>query len=165
MSATHLSGPLGLGAALAGDIRGSLFSAAQLQIARRLFTSAEILALDVTPIELVPAPGEGKMLVPVLLIGDFLWNSIAYNNADFAIKLGTIAVTTSFVDLTQTDSSVTILPNGLGFIIDISGEHRSDTENLPLMIVNEGPAAVDGDSTVIVTLLYLIVELGDGNVV
>ena len=41
-------------------------------------STAQILLLNGTPIELVPAPGAGKVIIPHLIVFSFIWNSIAY---------------------------------------------------------------------------------------
>lgn len=55
-------------------------------------SSAEILALNGTPKEIVAAPGAGKVIVPLATVENFTYNSIAYaTNTDLAIKHSTLA--------------------------------------------------------------------------
>ena len=53
-------------------------------------SSAQILSSNGTPIQLVAAPGAGKVIVPEKYIVQFIWNSIAYaTNIDFKVRFPT----------------------------------------------------------------------------
>lgn len=53
-------------------------------------SSAQILTSNATPIQLVAAPGAGKIIVPEKYIVQFIWNSIAYaTNISFKVRYPT----------------------------------------------------------------------------
>ncbi len=57
-------------------------SSGALQVATTVrISSAQLLALNTSPILLVPAPGAGKAVVPISLAFAFTYNSVAYENS------------------------------------------------------------------------------------
>lgn len=48
-------------------------------------TGAQMLAIDVTPIELVPDPGANKTIIPVRVIVDFVAGTTVYTNNDLSV--------------------------------------------------------------------------------
>lgn len=61
--------------------------------ARTLITSAQLKTLIANPIQLVPAPGVGKMIVPVYGFLSYHFNSTAYTNTaggDWCFQLGPV---------------------------------------------------------------------------
>jgi hypothetical protein len=59
-----------------------------LQFTSTTLSSAQILALLGTPITLVPAPGAGFVIVPVMITIEFFGGTVAYTDAGGAVSIG-----------------------------------------------------------------------------
>lgn len=122
-------------------------------------TSAQILALATTPVELVPAPGAGKVLqfLGALLILDF--GTIAYTeNADnltinytdeAGLTASEVIECTGFIDQTN-DEMITAVP--VKDIVPVA--------NAALVLSNENDQFADGDGVMRVKILYAVHSTG-----
>ncbi|KKK72585.1 hypothetical protein LCGC14_2902390, partial [marine sediment metagenome] len=115
---------------------------------------AQILLLNGTPIELVPAPGAGKVIIPIMTVLSFTWNSIAYTtNTDLHL----IYDTGSSFDIATTILSVTAdFIKSLPITGPSSGGLLQD-KKLSITVGTGNPAA--GDSALDVYQYYQILTL------
>lgn len=136
-------------------------SGGQVQVASVTLTSAQLLHLKATPVQLVPAPGPGMVI-----------NAIS---ATLQYKAGTIPYTgpggNGIAISVPGESSSFLVGPAVGFI-DQSTDHinqlspggpvfsRANAENAALIIRNNDAGEWSGgDGTVIVTVYYTIVTL------
>ncbi len=137
----------------------ALFAQTTVQSATVTLSAAQLQHLKATPAQLVAAPGSGKLLNMVSLVGQYKAGSTAYvlgNGGDFSASLGSAQLgirlnAAGFID--QTTNQVQFnSPSGLG--------SQSSMENQPLMIFNSGAGEwTGGDGTVVVTVYYTVVDL------
>jgi len=122
-------------------------------------TSAQILALNGTPITLVPAPGVGYRIVPINCLIDFFGGGVAYTNA------------AGFPEL-LCGSAAYVFTDAAGFLVTVSPNRRhqsmyfaevSDTaanpptsENAPLTFSKATGEFAAGTGTARVTVYYTI---------
>ena len=132
---------------------------AAVQTAVVLLSSAQLQHLKGSPVQLVPAPGSGKVLNPISLVGQYKAGNAPYSRGeggDFIAAFGSASINitlnaTGFID--QPTNHVQFnSPSGLGL--------QSSMENQALMISNSGAGEwTDGDGSVIVTVYYVVVDL------
>lgn len=117
------------------------------------FSSYDIQHLFTIPIELIPDPGIGKLIVPSSIVANYIYNTIAYNSNQpnininfYELSSGNIMGGTNILD-THSNSTKLILLNG------------DMLSNSPLMaqIQTENPTA--GDGTVDLYIQYKIINL------
>lgn len=149
MGTTHLSGPLSL--AIPG---------VEIQVAQRLVTSAELLDLVANPVELIPAPGVGKVLVIFDIIEDYKFGTVAYVDAagSYGFTRGTQVAGGFAILFTATESKFALDTD----VADLLGavQDRTAIENGALTFVNIGGTDLtDGDGTLTITVIYATVEL------
>lgn len=124
-----------------------------------IISSAQILAMNVTPVTLIPAPGAGKAIVLNKMLSVLNYNTIAYASVgggdDITIRytdgagaiVGTIE-TTGFLDQAAVTYNV-LQPAGGSQILPA---------NAPL-VASLGGAVTTGNSPVVARLFYDIVDL------
>jgi hypothetical protein len=127
-------------------------------VARRQLLAADVLALGDTPYELVPAPGEGRLIWPVVVIVGYTFGttpytpptsvSVGWHNGSLPVEL---AVNTgTFAGLAATQDKEATMP--LTYGIDYT---PAQSRNVPLKLwADSNPA--DGDGELTVTTLYTI---------
>jgi hypothetical protein len=133
-----------------------------IQSATITLTSAQLLHLKGTPVQLVSAPGAGKAVNAISAVLQYKFNSSAYMS-----PAGGSGIEISFMG--ETGSSLNGPSKGF---VDQSGNRISQlspggpvfsqagAENAPLIIRNaDGAEWADGDGTVIVTVYYTVVDL------
>lgn len=138
---------------------GTHFSAANpTKYAEVSLSSAEILALNDTPKELIPAPGAGKAIVPIQVIATFAFGTVAYETypntviiqygdpgmVDLISYVGLINETDDKVNLT----AVTGIQNGRALI---------ENQSVTVFAFFENPTV--GDGTLTFGIVYRIVDL------
>lgn len=74
-------------------------------------TSAEILALEATPVTIVPAPGAGLMIVPHRMVIKFIGGSVAYTNGSSGVSKFTVGDTVQNIGGSEAIWLVTVAPN------------------------------------------------------
>ena len=141
---------------LAQYIPGNLGGA--IQSVQLTLTSAELLNLKTTPIQLLPAPGAGKMILPQSVFAEYVFKGIDYSiPSNYLITITTAGANLNNFATLVIDPSV-LLNQGvstwqyndmLAYAVDSSGAFPvqdviSSWENLPILI--------SGDSTHNLTL-------------
>ncbi len=130
-----------------------------VQTATVTLSSAQLQHLGATPVQLVPAPGSGKLLNLVSIVAQYKFGSAAYalaNGGQFTTALGSASIginlaAAGFIDKTT---------NQIQFNGGSAGGAQGAMENQPLMISNDGAGEwISGDGTVIVTVYYTVVDL------
>ncbi len=117
-------------------------------------SSADILDLHNTPVEVVAAPGAGKFLVPHLVIANTSGGTVAYTIADsVVIEVGDaqwVGVTSLF-SLTGEQTS-TFVPASVTF-----GTTDIENRSIAILATDDNPA--DGDGTLTVDVWYSIEDV------
>lgn len=124
--------------------------------ARLALTSAQILALQTTPLTIVPAPGVGFKHVPLYAIVDFTGGSVAYTNAGggaVQIVVGTRASALAEGFITTATPNVTHQVTPLAAATSTAANPPTD-ENAPIQINKLTSNYAAGNGTAIVTVYY-----------
>lgn len=136
------------------DIEDSPYASREVSL-----TSAQILALATTPVELVPAPGAGKVLqfLGALLILDY--GTIAYTESadnltinytdESGLTASEVIETTGFIDQTN-DEMITAVP--VKDIVPVA--------NAALVLSNENDQFAAGDGVMRVKIIYAVHSTG-----
>ena len=135
-------------------------SGSGVQTASVTLSSAQLLNLHSTPVQLVPAPGAGSIVKPLSITLQYKAGSAPYNASDGNFAIGTPAL-----------PGATHGPGG-GFIDQASDQvayvggfggafgSRSNFENQPIIVQQNGSAEwAGGDGSVIINISYTIVAL------
>lgn len=118
-------------------------------------TTGQILALNGTPIELVAAPGVGKVIVPSVISFSIIFNSIAYTtNLDLALIFDTGAVSTTIDSSLLGKTADTIYSVALNLS---GGDGLLPNKKLSVTVRTGNPAA--GNSPMDVYIWYQILTL------
>lgn len=141
-------------AIVAADLPGTLLQAVSITL-----SSANILALLGTPINLIVAPGAGFRLVPLTITIVFFGGSVAYTDGGGAVHFQIGATSTANL-ASNAIFLVTTSPNKRTQVFDWPGDtdtagNPSDAENQPLQInkLTNNFAAGNGTAKVLVTYL------------
>lgn len=114
----------------------------------RILTSVEVLALNTTPIEIVPAPGANKALIPFMVESFVNFNSAAYaTNTDllFEYSSGGTQIAILTAALAATADSVGYSP------VTADG---AEVLNQGIDVTEGGADPITGNSPVTVTVYY-----------
>jgi hypothetical protein len=145
---------------VAADIPGAVLSVATLTL-----TATQIKNLHGTPIQIVAAPGAGKMLLPVSATLQYKFGTVAYANvtsANIAIAAsGVLGSTNEPIQFTaeglidQTASEIAIGAS------DSEAMAQSAVSGAALVVANEGGSGefTTGDGTITITLWYMVLTL------
>lgn len=119
-------------------------------------SSAQILLLNGTPIDVVPAQGTSKFIQPIGVVCKLNWNGVAYaTNTDLRFKMGAsfsnILNITGFLGNTA-DTIVRTLFTG-------SQSASSYTLNQPLQVTVPSGNPTAGDGTLDIYLTYTVISL------
>lgn len=123
---------------------------------KRTLTSAEILNLFTTPIELVPAIS-GKLLVPQFLFQKYNHNTTAYTTSGlFRLGLGTpnFGISAFGAVITSADNS-----QGLNNFVYAQSTSGLIYQNLPIVVGATIANPASGDGTLDLYLTYLEITL------
>jgi len=136
-----------------------------LSIARKQLTTAEVLALFTTPIEVIAAPGAGKAILVHRMVAAMDYNTTAY-----------VGGAGEDLTLTYTDASGLALTAPLddsGFIeaaadaiayapgVGVSSQGIELTQNAAVMAFMQVGNVATGDSAVDLTVYYEVLALAD----
>lgn len=121
-------------------------------------TSAQILLLLGTPVQVVPAPGVGKMIIPLWARIDFSGGSVAYTNAGGAVgfNLGSRtvqAVAEGMITTVSPNKTHQFTPFAAG--VDTAANPPTD-ENAALTISKITNNYAAGNGTALVTVYYVV---------
>jgi len=124
-------------------------------------TSAQILALLGTPVTLVPAPGVGFQIVPLLVIVRFIGGTVAYTNAGGAVnvKVGATmlqALTEQFITTVAPNRTVGVIGFAGAAELQSSAANPPDSDNAPLTINKITNNYAAGNGTARVTVYYTV---------
>ena len=123
-------------------------------------TSAQILALNSVPQQIVPAPGAGLIIQPVSFLFAYNYNSAAYaTNKTLIIYNNASQSLEYFLNdtlLAQTSSSTAVTVASVGGT-QIINSPISSVENQPLMIYVQTGNPTGGDATLTIYTTYTIV--------
>ena len=134
-----------------------------MSVATLTLTAAQILALNGTPVQIVAAPGAGKILLPILGTAQYKFNTTAYANVTGAILTigpSPLAATGQGIEfqatglIDQTVNTIDLEP------VFCTGP-QTNWANLALVITNEGGSGefTTGDGTLVITLWYMTLTL------
>lgn len=116
-------------------------------------SSAEILDLNTTPKELIPAPGAGKVIQVLSILSNYTYGTVTYATATDLEYLYGAATTSTYTDATSLASTVNLLAYPTA---EPPGEVYSNS-NLNLHVQSANPTA--GDGTLDIYITYKIVTL------
>ena len=135
-------------------------SGSGVQTASVTLSSAQLLNLHNTPVQLIPAPGAGNIVKPLSITLQYKAGSTPYNASDGNFAVGTPSLPGAthgpgggFID--QTSDQV-------AYVGGFGGAYgsRSNFENQPVIVQQNGSAEwTAGDGSVVVNISYTIVAL------
>jgi hypothetical protein len=123
-------------------------------------TSAQLLALNATPVQIVPAPGVGFKIVPILCIVDFFGGTIAYTNGGGGFP-ELLAGSAAYVFADAAIFLVTVSPNRrhqtmqFAEVLDTAANPPT-SENAALTFSKATAELAAGNGTARVTVYYTI---------
>ena len=125
-------------------------------------STADILALDSTPFELVPAPGAGKVAVPALIAMSNTVSAgpVENNSAALSVNLGEVGIEC----YNNPDAGIvrSSTPR-FGVVLPTANQNEAvdDVENQPITLTASEAFTDpgDADTTLTVTTHYVIVDL------
>jgi hypothetical protein len=144
---------------VAADLPGAVLSVATLTL-----TSAQILALHGTPVQIVPAPSAGQVLLPVSAVMQYKYGSAAYanvTNAQIVISpAGLLGSTDEPIQVTAANF-IDQTSNQLSLVSADGNGPQSDWNAAALVVANEGGSGefTTGNGTIVVTLWYMTLTL------
>ena len=126
----------------------------------KTLTSAEMLALNTTPIEVIPDPGDDKGIVIDDVIMELLYNSAAYagiaagENIEFRYNNSTGRTLTAFIE-----TSAFLVATSYQKIYQSRGDHLVRIQSSRRVVVRMASGNItSGNSPVRITLHYRIVD-------
>jgi hypothetical protein len=135
-------------------------SGSGVQTASVTLSSAQLLSLHSSPVQLVPPPGAGNIIKPVSITLQYKAGSAPYNASDGNFAIGTPSLPGAthgpgggFID--QTSDQVAYV-GGFGGAFG----SRSNFENQPIIVQQNGSTDwTAGDGSVVVNISYTVVAL------
>jgi len=136
------------------------------QTAKTTLTSAQLLALQATPIQVVSAPGTGFITRPTSVSFFFhpMTTPYATGSGNFVFKFGSNIVTSSLMSdgiIQETVEQVGCITPSVGVLGGGTFGDLSDYENKALLISQDGSGEfTNGDGTLTVVVQYNVEPIG-----
>jgi hypothetical protein len=135
----------------------------QIKVVTITLTSAQLLNMKVTPVQLLPAPGIGKAYCVFTTLSHYRFKTTPYTLAGG----GTLEIQPSgpgAFGIFFVSNNVGFLDQGADVIIsgygNLQGYDVAPYDNMPLTITENAAAAMSvGDGTVTIVMYYAIVDL------
>lgn len=127
-------------------------------------TTAQMLALNGSPIQIVPAPGAGKVIVPTMMIASLVYGSATYscNASGASLKYGSAGAGTS----TGFTLSQAFIQSASGTNVQVVNQSSAATYlpattdyNVPLTLIAATSDPTTGDSDMYVRVYFRIVTV------
>ncbi len=118
--------------------------------------TGEILTLNGTPVELIAAPGAGKIILPKYYVYSLTWNSVAYDtntNLQWLYDTGTAFSPTDQSILEDTQDFIVLK----SFVTAVTTEGVLQNKKLSITVQTGNPA--NGNSVLDVYIWYQILTL------
>lgn len=139
-------------------------SGATISVATVTLTSAEIKAAMGTPVTVIPAPGAGQIILPIVFWGSFNYGGTnAFTNGQIlSVRWNNAGVTTSafggsLISGTQIEGTADAYV-GISPASSSATRPPADIENKPVVVVNVGGSEITGNAannnTITVVVLY-----------
>ena len=130
-----------------------------VQVVTARISSAQFLQLFTTPIQLVAAPGVGKVVVPLSFTGLFTFGTTPYVDGDgeqigWASSFASTQITGAAFDSTMGSSN-----GGYATPTQAPSLAPGDFENQPLVVGCITTDPTGGDGTAVVSILYSILPV------
>lgn len=126
-------------------------------------TTAQVLAMNTTPIQIVPAPGVGKILIPTVLVASMVYNSATYstNSGGAALKYGTagagsspgIVITQAFLQASSGTNLIVVRGAATAYL------PATTDYNVPLTLIAVSSDPTTGDSDLYVRVYFQILTV------
>ena len=131
-----------------------------IQTATVTLSSAQLLHLNGTPVQLIAAPGSGNVIKPLSITLQYKFGSAPYTAQDGSFAIGTPA----FVAAVQQPAVGFIdqASDQIAFLGGFGGAFgpRSSFENQPITVMQNGSAEwTAGDGSVVISVTYTVVVL------
>jgi hypothetical protein len=123
-------------------------------VAEVTLSSAQVLAANGTPIEVVPAPGVGRANIPIVAIASVAFVSAAYaTNTSLTVGYGGAGILTITGILAATSSKVATAAGTIPAVAIATAQNAA----INVSVATGNP--ITGDSPVTVSVLYVTVNL------
>ena len=140
-----------------GEIIEQSNSSSQYSYTEVNISSSDILSMDSTPVELLPAPGAGKYYDVDKIIFEFSYNSLVYNTANNFLNIFNGRGTTNIYASLLTDTTDTVCITKLSTFFD-SGDGGLAVAPLvginSALILTAGAPITSGNSTLKAKIYY-----------
>lgn len=120
-------------------------------------TPADILALNATPFEIIPAPGAGRIVVPFLLVCHLQFNTLPYlagSAVGIWYKAGATIDTTYDVNQALLTAAADSVEENYAEPDTVGVQAIADMENQPVVLKTRGAAYTTGNSPLTITVFY-----------
>lgn len=115
-------------------------------------SSADILGIEDTPVELIPAQGPNTIIVPHSVVVKLIWNSVAYaTNVSLYVRLGATEISNNILINSSSDTIS---------MVELILSTYQNLDNLPLYLSTLDAALnpTAGNSTLEVIVEYTVVD-------
>ena len=126
-----------------------------VHVARVAITSDQLLAIHTTPIELIPAPPVGSIILPVSFVWDYTFGTVAYSGANINLLIGGQAIATGTIAVLLGATSVLyqLVETGGNTTVVAAKVPLTDNSNLTL---SSSANPISGDGTLVIQVLYKV---------